>query len=164
MYNTLHLHMRALHTAAPIPVSRTQPVQILDAFSKLLTFWTLHNTVWILICPLGWEVNGQEWVITAWIIHSTHKRPQLSPSNNSRLDMEETHTNWIMLVVTTHVQPQWFQRRNIQSGNRGAAGKTAAVNRVIPPRPGSALKKPLDKITWGFQQLSSPSLVCIGEE
>lgn len=75
MYNILHLHMRALHTAAQTPMSRTQPMQIPDAFSKLLTFWTLHNTVWILIFPLGWEVNGQEWVIIAWIIHSTHKQP-----------------------------------------------------------------------------------------
>lgn len=44
-------------------------------------------------------------------------------------------------------KPPCFQRRNTESGNRGAAGKTAAVNRVIPPRPGSALKKPLDKTT-----------------
>lgn len=51
-----------------------------------------------------------------------------------------------------------ISRGEIQSDNRGAAGKTAAVNRVIPPSPGPALKKPLGETTYEFQQLSNPSL------
>lgn len=40
-------------------------------FLKALDFLNLcHTIVWILTCPLGWEVNGQGWVIAAWIIHS----------------------------------------------------------------------------------------------
>lgn len=41
------------------------------------------------------------------------------------------------------------------------AGKTTAL---IPPNPGSAVKKPLGKATYGSQQQSSPSLVYIGQE
>lgn len=65
----------------------------------------------------------------------------------------------MMLLVPTHVQPRCFQRRNTESDNRGKTA--AAANRVVLPCPGSALKKPLGKATYGFQQ---PSVAHIGQE
>lgn len=163
MYNTLDLHW-GLCTSQQHKFPQAQHSQCKSwmlSQSFRLPELMLHNTVWILTCPLGWEVNGQEWVIAAWIIHSTHKQPQLSPSNNSCSDKEGT----------------WIHKLNYAGGDNPCAGTAFPEEkyRVTEGEQGKLQQLAgwylqTQGLHWrslwvrphGFQQQNSPNLVYIG--